>query len=163
MKLASHPKGWQKTWFYCKDTSPNQQKLLSSYRYGRLDSSKQFTFYASVEERPALEPMYSKINALIAHGLSAIDLTRCWMSWRIQPLSLRNRLMHEYTGELEDDLHFSDKELSSSDLMKAIKKLLGETREKIAIVGFAPFFAGNPTPEVAVFIYLQTYAIFCFF
>jgi hypothetical protein len=39
MALASHPKGWHKTWFYCKDTSRKDQHKMPGYRPDRLESS----------------------------------------------------------------------------------------------------------------------------
>lgn len=57
--------------------------------------------------------------------------------------------MREYTDGPEDDLRFCNKELSSSDLMKAVKKLIGEPHQKFATMGLAPFYAGNPAPAVS--------------
>jgi hypothetical protein len=82
-KPASHPKGWHRSWFYCKDTSPNEQRQLPGYRADWLDASIIFPGFASKEERKALQPLYSRINALTAHGLTGVDLTRTWVSWRI--------------------------------------------------------------------------------
>jgi hypothetical protein len=71
------------------------------------------------------------------------------MEWRIQPLRVRSQLLHTYTGETNDELHFSTQNLAKTDLTKANKKLLGEKKEKIALVGLAPFYAGNPAPAVS--------------
>ena len=151
MKLASHPKGWQKTFFYCKDTSPEGQNPLPGYRFSRLEYSNLLTSYAPAAERKALEPIYQRINALIAHGLKATDLTRCWVGWHIQPLSVRTRLFHQYTSQPDDDMCYSRKDLTPGNLVKAVKKLLGEPHEKISIVGLAPFEANNPPPAVRIF------------
>lgn len=34
--LPSHPKGWAKTWFYCRDTSPSNKNHLPGFREDRL-------------------------------------------------------------------------------------------------------------------------------
>lgn len=34
--LPSHPKGWNKTWFYCKNTAPEGENPLPGYRANRL-------------------------------------------------------------------------------------------------------------------------------
>jgi hypothetical protein len=61
-------------------------------------------------------------------------------------------------------MHFCSKELSSSDLMKAVKKLIGEPCEKIATVGLAPFYADNLAPAVSnLGLFLNLYHYFYIF
>ena len=80
-KLASHPKGWNKTWFYCKSTAPQGENPLPGYRPDRLNAIVAFSGWPSTKERKQFTPIYSKIRALVANGLTGIDLTRCWVSW----------------------------------------------------------------------------------
>ena len=94
----------------------------------------------------------SKLRALIANGLTGIDLTRCWISWRIQPLSLRGDLMCNYTGDPTDVQRLSQVNLSEDEVNKATKKLLGETQEKCNKTGLAPFYLTKPVPQVSVFV-----------
>lgn len=89
VKLASHPKGWNKNWFYCKNTAPEGEHPLLGYQLDWLDGTVAFPGWASKEERRQIAPLYSKIKALTANGLTGVDLTRCWITWRIQPLSPR--------------------------------------------------------------------------
>lgn len=35
--LVSHPKGWKKTWFYCKNTAPANENPLLGYRLEWID------------------------------------------------------------------------------------------------------------------------------
>ena len=36
------------------------------------------------------------MNGLLGNGLTGVDLTRFWISWRVIPLSRRSQLMYEY-------------------------------------------------------------------
>ena len=101
-KLASHPKGWNKTWFYCRDTSPKGENPLSGFRLERLSGKEEFPGWPTDEERAPLEPLHAKLRALTAHGLTGIDLIRCWLKWRIQPVRLRDGLMCDYSGASND-------------------------------------------------------------
>ena len=41
-KLHSHPKEWNQTWFYCKDTSPAGENPLPGFRPERLSNTHPF-------------------------------------------------------------------------------------------------------------------------
>ena len=56
----------------------------------------------SVVERKNFAPQIAKLRALMANGLTGIDLVRWWVSWGILPLSRRPGLMHENTGNVKD-------------------------------------------------------------
>lgn len=62
MQLATHPKGWQKTFFYCKNTSPAGQNRLPGFRLNQLDYHDQMKAFAQSEERKKLGPIYKKIT-----------------------------------------------------------------------------------------------------
>jgi hypothetical protein len=64
--------------------------------------------------------------------------------------------MHTYTGETSDELRLSTQILLKMELIKATKKLLGEKKEKITLVGLATFYAGNPTPAVSRHFHFHT-------
>ena len=90
--LASHPKMWQKTYFYCKDTSPPGEDPLPGYRDERLIFQDKMKAYAEPAGCAKLPPLLKHVKTLIVRGLTGLDLTRCWVTWHIQPLSVRNRL-----------------------------------------------------------------------
>ena len=91
--LPSHPKEWNKTWFYCKDTSPEGENPLPGYHPYRLSTDTELPDRMSAAERAQYGPTFSKIRALLANGLTGVDLTRYFVSWMILPLSHRNALM----------------------------------------------------------------------
>ena len=55
--------------------------------------------------------------------------------------------MYEYTGP-DDNMRFSNLILEPAEVIRATKRLLGESREKISQVGLAPFWANNLAHEV---------------
>ena len=98
MKLLSHPKGWQKSFFHCEDTSLKVNPACwVTLPPGLVSIMKAF---ASDQGRANMETVFGRIKALLGHGLLGTDLLKCWMGWRIQPNSVRPRLLHEYTARL---------------------------------------------------------------
>ena len=91
-------------------------------------------------------------QALITHGLTGIDLVKCWLRWSIQPLAIRPRLMYEYTGEPTDSLRFSEVNLTEDQVMKSAKPLLGEKMDALSQHGLLPFFAQNKAPALVFFL-----------
>lgn len=77
------------------------------------------------------------IRALLSHGLNATNLTRCWVERQVQPLILRTKLMSEYTGSKET-MKFSNIVLMPIAVVRAAKRLLGETKGKIGQVVLDP-------------------------
>jgi len=159
--LPSHPKNWNRTWFYCRDTSPEGENPLPGYRPTRLPSTGDLPDRLSTEERAQYATSIAKIKALIANGLTGVDLTRCWVSWNILPLSRRARLMYEYTGELNDPLRFSTAQLTEQDVNSTVKTLLGEKQEACNKTGLKPFYTKNPAPPVSIFPAVYSLRLTC--
>ena len=89
-----------------------------------------------------------RARALLAHGLKGTYLVKCWVSWFIQPLSIRTRLICQYTDKTTDNMHYSEMTLTDDQLVKNAKRLLGEKKDAIALNGLAPFSAKNKPPTV---------------
>jgi hypothetical protein len=81
-----------------------------------------------------------------------VDLTRCWITWRILPLSRRTGLMCNYSGDSKDAQWFSPVNLEADDINKIVKKLLGESQEAGNKTGLSLFYALNPAPAVSTHI-----------
>ena len=71
------------------------------------------------------------------------------MKWRIQPLSLRDKLFSDYSGSRIDPLRFTEEDLPAKELIRVIKTQLGETKAEIETDGLRPFWANNPPPAVS--------------
>ena len=149
--LPSHPKDWNQTWFYCQDISPANEKPLPGYRPSRLDSKFTLPDKLTVAERRKLLPSIRRINGLLGNGLTGVDLTRCWISWRVIPLSRRSQLMYEYDGSPDNPLRHSPVELTEEDIVSMSTLLVNGKYEDCSIVGLSPFCKINPVPEVSTF------------
>src|SRR5215216_4929411 len=147
--LPSHPKDWNQTWFYCKDTSPADENPLPGYREQRLNSNYRLPEKLTAAERAKLAPTISKVKALLGNGLTSIDLVRCWISWRIIPLSRRPGLMCTYTGSVKDPLRYSSTPLPDETINEMTKVLLNEELENYSKEGLNPFCKLNLPPYVS--------------
>ena len=148
--LPSHPKDWNQTWFYCKDTSPADENPLPGYRVERLDPKHNLPEKLTTAEWAKLAPTIAKVTALLGNGLTGVDLVRCWVSWRIIPLSRRTGLMCTYTGGVKDPLRHSSAPLTDEAVNEMVKSLLNEDPEDCVKVGLAPFCKLNPPPDVSL-------------
>ena len=99
-------------------------------------------------ERKKLIPSIKRINAILGNGLTGVDLTRCWISWRVIPLSRRSKLMYEYGGGPDDSLRHSSVQLTEEDIVSMSTLLVNSKYEDYSKVGLNPFCKLNPAPEV---------------
>ena len=148
LKLLSHTKDWQKTFFYCRDTSPANEPELPGYSIEPCIIRASQNSFAPKEARAKLAPLLHKINVLVTHGLKGTDLIKTWMKWRVQPLSIRHKLLCEYSGSRIDPIRFSEEDIPTKTLIKIIKTQLGETKAEIEEDGLKPFCLANLAPEV---------------
>ena len=151
--LPSHPKDWNQTWFYCKDISPSDENPLPGYRAERLDSSYQLTEKLITAEYK-LVPTIRKVQALLGNGLTGVDLIRCWVAWRIIPLSRRSGLMCTYTGGTDDPLRHSSQRLTEEGIIEMATTLVNSKFKDCSKVGLNPFCKLNPPPDVSLLISL---------
>ena len=148
-KLLSKVKNWHMSFFYCTVKTPDDEHPYPSFRDDQFAFHDGLNLIPSGDHKKKIEPVIRRMKALLAHGLIGTDLTRCWVSWQIQPLSVRDRLMCEYTGR-GDSMCFAQNEIPSAALVTACKKFLAERIEDIKRVGLLPFCQANPAPPVCV-------------
>lgn len=131
----SHPKDWNMTWFYCKDTSPADENPLPGFRALHLGTNDLLPDKITATERKSLAPTLSKIKALLGNGLTDIDLVRVWLACRFISLSRRTGLMCEYTGAKNDPLRHSPDDLREDVIDDMTKSLLNESMADCGKVG----------------------------
>src|SRR3954463_3010455 len=107
--------------------------------------------WPNMEDKRNHEPVLRRGDALLSHGLSAIDLVKCWVGWQIQPLSVRSQLLCKYSGP-GDDMSFSQVALGTTEVIQSVKRLLGETVAAISQVVLNPFWDRKRDPQVSYFI-----------
>jgi hypothetical protein len=115
-----------------------------------LDHTKKYPPRPTPAEQAELKPLMDKISALTANGLEGTDLTRCWLSWKIQPLGLRSKLMHEYSG-LQDLQRISATDISLTSVIKQMRIIVNLPNNYTGKFGLAPFTNTNPPPAVRNF------------
>ena len=151
-KLHSHPKEWNQTWFYCIDTSPEDENPLPGYRDHRLSNTHPMPQRLSSVERAKYAPQLAKLRAFMANGLSGVDFVRCWISWSVLPLSRRPGLMCEYTGELEDPQRHINIQVTDEEVTESVKKILNEPESVCRQTGLNPFYTQNKPPAVSTML-----------
>ena len=107
----------------------------------RLSNGHPLPEWISIEERTKYMSIFSKIRALMANGLTGVDLVRCWVSWRILPLSRWSCLMCEYTCDVKDPLRYSSIRLDDKSINDITKTLLNEILATCSKTGKNPFSA----------------------
>ena len=147
------------TWFYCKNTAPATENPLPGFRVERLPLNFDPPSKIIPEEHAVALLFLSRAKALLAHGLLGVDLTRCWVSWKILPLSRRPDLMCEYSGEPSDPQRFTIDNFTVEEVFKTLRTLLDESQENCDKVGLPPFFKQNLAPPVSVYLYLFQYKL----
>ena len=148
-KHHSHPKDWNQTWFYCRNTAPDGENPLPGYRPHRLSNGHPMPPRLTATERKNFAPQLAKLRALMANGLTGIDLVRCWVSWGILPLSRRPGLMHEYTGNVKDPQRYHEVVMTDLEITECVKKMLDEPVSACSQTGLAPFYVSNKPPSVS--------------
>ena len=96
-----------------------------------------------------------KIRALMANGLTGVDLVRCWVAWRILPLSRRSGLMCEYTGDVKYPQRHCQIELDDDEINRMTKTLLNEILETCSKTSLSPFCTLNKAPALSTLNNLQ--------
>ena len=96
-----------------------------------MDSKRNLPEKLTSAERAKLAPTLAKVKALLGNRLTGIDLVRCWVSWRIIPLSRRTGLMCTYTGGVKDPLRHSSAPLTDEAINEMVKSLLNEDPEDL--------------------------------
>ena len=146
-KLMSKVKNWQRSFFYCTVESPTGEHPLPGFRESQFEFHDNLNLFPMETHKKRNEPILARMKALLAHGLTGTDLTKCWVGWQIQPLSIRDRLMCEYTGR-GDSMCFAQNAISSGALVTACKRFLAERIDDIKKVSLPPFCQANPAPPV---------------
>ena len=121
---------------------------MSGYRPHRLSNGHPLHRRLTAKERQTYAPQLTKLRALLANGLTGVDLIRCWVKWHILPLSHRSGLMHEYTGEAKDPQRFNEIEMTEDEVTESVKKMFNELTAACSQTGLAPFYTANKPPAV---------------
>ena len=137
----------------------SNREPLRGFRVERLPTDFDLPCKIIPREHAEAFSFLSRAKALLAHGLLGVDFTRCWVSWKILPLSRRPSLIREYSGEPNDPQWYTEDNFTAEEVFKTVRTLLGESQEKCNKVGLPSFFKQNPSPPVSVHLHLAQYVL----
>ena len=123
---------------------------MPGYRPHRLSNGHPLPRRLTAKEQKTYAPQLAKLRALLANGLTGVDLVHCSVKWHILPLSRRSGLMHEYTGNAKDPQRFNEIEMTDDEVTESVKKMLDEPIAACSQTGLAPFYTANKPPAVKI-------------
>ena len=110
MILPDSVRGWQSTWFYCKDgPTPGQSTGLPLYSTERVE--KPSLLRVTPEEKEEVAMLVERVAQLVRDGVIVMDLLEAFLSRRIQLLQARDHPMWLYLG-IEDSTRIHVEEVS---------------------------------------------------
>ena len=125
MILPDSVRGWQSTWFYCKDQpTPGQSTRLPPFSLARVE--KPSPLKVVPEEKAQVKVLVERVVQLVRDGVTGMDLLEVFLGRRIQPLQARDHPMWMYSG-LEDSTRIQPENVSK-DILE--KWLMGITSNK---------------------------------
>ena len=123
MILPDSVRGWQSTWFYCKDQStPGQSTGLPPFTMDRVE--KPSPLKVLPEEKAHVKLLVDRVVQLIRDGVTGMDLLEVFLQRRIQPLQARDHPMWMYSG-LEDSTRIHPEEVDDDTLEKWLSGMTG--------------------------------------
>jgi hypothetical protein len=92
MTFPESVRGWQPTWFYCKDVpSPGSSTSLPPFSSARLNAPRSLT--VAEEEKAEVGILVEAVVELIRGGVTGLDLLEVFLSRRIQPQQAQSHPM----------------------------------------------------------------------
>ena len=150
LTLAKKIKDWQRTFFYCKNTSPEGEIPLPFWSPLPFEATDALSSKPDPSSLPFVESLLDKVRALTLHGLTGLDLISCWTKWRVQPVSRRSRLMMDFTCHANDVDRTCLEDWDKGEWINFIRRVTDEDIDSYDNVGLAPFWAEHK-PFVVMF------------
>ena len=137
MILPESVRGWQSTWFYCKDQpTPGQSTGLPAFSMARVD--KPSALKVIPEERAQVKVLVERVVQLIWDGVTGMDLLEVFLKRRIQPLQARDHPMWMYP-DIEDAPRIHLEEINEGTVEKWPRGITGNKDNPRGSRRVAPF------------------------
>jgi hypothetical protein len=91
----------------------------------------------------ATRDLQKKITILCCCGLRFLTLVGCCICKRVVPLAPYSRLLHIYSGRLDDPLRSFDKAWTKANFIEVMKKMVRDKIKSLDVTGYPPFWMGN--------------------
>jgi hypothetical protein len=157
MTFPDSVRGWQSTWFYCKDVaSPNMSTGLPPFTLDRPVTPK--PLYVTKVEKIQVGILVNAISELIRGGVTGLDLLETFLSRRIQPLQARDHTMWHYSGP-EDTTRTHPEEVSDQTVSQWLRSITGACDNPEGSKRIPPFSALNPPKNLVSYIFVDCFNI----
>ena len=121
--LPESVRGWQSTWFYCKDQpTPGQSTGLPPFSMAHVE--KPSALKVTPGEKAEVKVLVERVVYLIREGVTGMDLLEVFLRRRIQPLQARDHPMWMYSG-IEDSTRVHPEEVDEDTVEKWLKSITG--------------------------------------
>jgi len=145
-------KKWQKTFFYVRNPDDGADYInLPAYSAATPPAAPEERAYWKLEaddEDPEVALVVSRLQNMIAGGLTAADLVLTFLSRRVSPLQRRLHKMCYMSGA-QDACRHSTFELSKAAVQRRLKLLIKSSIKPEWEFGLAPFSRDNHIPNVS--------------
>ena len=123
MTFPDSVRGWQSTWFYCKDVaSPNMSTGLPPFTLERPTTPR--TLHMTEVEKVQVGILVNAVVDLIHGGVTGMDLLEAFLSRQIQPLQVRDHTMWHYSVT-EDTTRTHLEEVSKETVAQWLRSITG--------------------------------------
>ena len=123
MILPDSVRGWQSTWFYCKDQlTPGQSTGLPPFSMDRV--RKPSSLKVIPEEKAQVQVLLERVVQLIRDGVTGMDLLEVFLRQCIQPLQYQDHPMWMYSGT-EDTTQVHPEEVEGATLERWMAAITG--------------------------------------
>ncbi|KAM3274628.1 hypothetical protein ACQJBY_043583 [Aegilops geniculata] len=123
MILPESVRGWQSTWFYCKDQpTPGQSTGLPPFSMARVE--KPSALKVTPAEKPEVKVLVERVVQLVHDGVTGMDLLEVFLRRRIQPLQARDHPMWMYSG-IEDTTRIHPEEVDEDTVEQWLRGITG--------------------------------------
>ena len=121
--LPESVRGWQSTWFYCKEQpTPGQSTGLPPFSMARVE--KPSALKVTPGEKAEVKVLVERVVYLIREGVTGMDLLEVFLRRRIQPLQARDHPMWMYSG-IEDSTRVHPEEVNEDKVEKWLRSITG--------------------------------------
>ena len=123
MILPESVRGWQSTWFYCKDQLiPGQSTGIPPFSMARVE--KPSALKVTPEEKVQVKVLVERVVQLVRDGVTGMDLLEVFLRRRIQPLQARDHPMWMYSGT-DDTTRIHPEEVDEATLEGWLRGITG--------------------------------------
>ena len=151
MTLPELVRGWQSTWFYCRDIAPPGQSTgLPPFS---LDHAQQpSSLRVTAAERVETNMLVERLVQLVRQGVTGMDLLEVFLSRRIQPLQARDHSMWMYSGA-NDTARVHPEEVTYETVALCLTGITGNKDNPRGVRRVDPFDTNNQPDKVYTKMY----------